>query len=64
MEHLNIITEVANKVVNTRYPSISNRYIDYDVAVILHSYFVVMEHLNEVPKTETVQEQSPVSSSS
>ena len=62
---LSIITEVANKVARKKYPMFGeNHYSDFDVATILHSYFTVVEHIqkvnNEIPKAETVQEQSPV----
>ena len=65
-EQLSIITKVANKVAKEKYPLFGeNHYSDFDVATILHSYFIVVEHTqriknNEVPKAETVQEQSPV----
>ena len=61
MEQLSIITEVANKVVKQKYPMLGeNRYTDFDVATILHSYFVVAEHMNEISTQETVQKQPQI----
>lgn len=47
------IRQVANKVVQQKYPLLSNnRYNTFDITVILQSYVAVLEYYNEIPKTE------------
>lgn len=57
---LELIKEVANKVVKKQFPLAGeNRYSTYDIATILHSYIIVMEHINEVSKKEEESKLSP-----
>lgn len=48
-QHITAIRTLANNVVHTKYPLIEERYCNFDIAVILQSYFALLEHMNKEP---------------